>query len=138
MELAELIKELLAEMHKISTTETVVGEPLLVGETKLIPISRLRIGFGAGGVDELAAKSGDTRADLAQGGGAAGGIKVEPVAFVAVAPSGEAQLLCLDEPEANVMDRLLHLVPELADRLLERKQKSGKTAEKMADDNPAG
>ncbi|MFH1808111.1 MAG: spore germination protein GerW family protein [Pseudomonadota bacterium] len=121
MDVKNMITRLLDEMHHISKTETVVGEPLVVGNTKLIPISKLSLAFGVGGLtshaEESSPQSGQGQGSV---GGAGGGIRVEPVAFVAVDPSGRAQLLCLDEPEATVIDKLLTVAPELAERLLKR------------------
>ena len=65
MEVNDLIKKLLKEVHTISTTETVVGEALQVGKSKLIPISKLSIGFGVGGISSSAgeAEQGDDGLD---------------------------------------------------------------------------
>jgi uncharacterized spore protein YtfJ len=118
VEVKDLIKKLLEEINAISKTETVVGEPLQVGDSKIIPISKLSIGFGVGGGNASGAGDGDAKAGGSlTAGGAAGGVKVEPVAFIAVDPEGGAQLLCLDEPEATVIDKLLHVAPELVERL---------------------
>ena len=133
VEVKDLIKKLLEEIHAISKTETVVGEPLQVGDSKIIPISKLSIGFGVGGGNASGAGKGNTKADgSVMLGGAGGGVKVQPVAFIAVDPDGGAQLLCLDEPEATVIDKLLHVAPELVERLALRikgeKPEQGKAA----------
>ncbi len=135
MEVKELIQKLLGEVHKISSTETVVGEPLLVGKSKLIPISKLSIGFGVGGAESQA--TGESQASgkgQGQFAGAGGGLRVEPVAFIAVDPEGRAQLLCLDEPEATVLDKLLTVAPELAERVLARTRKAAPAAPDDASD----
>jgi uncharacterized spore protein YtfJ len=128
MDVKDLIQTLLREVNRISKTETVVGEPLLVGDTKLIPISKLSLAFGVGGLNSRAEES-DAQGGQGQGsaGGAGGGIRVEPVAFVAVDPSGCAQLLCLDEPEATVLDKLLTVAPELAEKVLDKLRSASAT-----------
>jgi len=121
VEVRDLIKKLLEEINAISKTETVVGEPLEVGATKIIPISKLSIGFGVGGGNVSGAGEGDAKAEGgAQLGGAGGGVKVQPMAFIAVDPEGGAQLLTLDEPEATVIDKLLTVAPDLVERLATR------------------
>ncbi len=118
VDVKDLIKKLLEEINTISKTETVVGKPLKVGDSKIIPISKLSIGFGVGGANAAGAGDGTAKADGSLTlGGAGGGVKVQPVAFIAVDPDGGAQLLCLDEPEATVIDKLLHVAPELVERL---------------------
>ncbi|MBW2454827.1 MAG: hypothetical protein JRI68_09960 [Deltaproteobacteria bacterium] len=121
VEVRDLIKKLLEEINAISKTETVVGEPLDVGKTKIIPISKLTIGFGVAGGNASGAGEGDSKAEGGvQLGGAGGGVKVQPMAFIAVDPDGGAQLLCLDEPEATVIDKLLTVAPELVERIAAR------------------
>ena len=136
MEIKDLIKKLLSEINAISKTETVVGEPLQVGRSKLIPISKLSIGFGVGGVSSNA-QGGSEASGGGEGqiGGAGGGLRVEPMAFIAVDPEGRAQLLCLDEPEATVIDKLLHVAPELVDKLMARVR--GEPAIEAAEDTAA-
>jgi len=123
MKLKALMQGLLSEMRQISQTDTVVGEPILVGQTKLIPINRLSMGFGFGagsGDAGLAGqKSGDMDVEMEAVGG---GLRVHPMAFIAVDEQGAAQLLSFDEPEATVLDKLLQVAPELAQRLMQRKE----------------
>jgi uncharacterized spore protein YtfJ len=76
MSLAEVIKTALDQMQYIAKTETVIGEPINVGNVTLIPVSRVSIGFAAGGAGK------DDKASA--GAGTGGGISVIPVAFISV------------------------------------------------------
>ena len=49
MSVEDLVRTLMQEFRQIVKTETVVGEPVAVGETVLIPVSKISFGFGAGG-----------------------------------------------------------------------------------------
>jgi len=49
MSLAEIINTALEKMQYIAKTETVFGEPIVAGDVTLIPVSRVSIGFAAGG-----------------------------------------------------------------------------------------
>ena len=43
------IREIADELEKIATTKTVVGEPITAAGKTIVPISRITMGFGAGG-----------------------------------------------------------------------------------------
>jgi uncharacterized spore protein YtfJ len=76
MSLSEVIKTALDQMQSIAKTETVIGEPIKAEGMTLIPVSRVSIGFAAGG----AGKDNSN----ATGAGTGGGITVTPVAFIEV------------------------------------------------------
>ena len=56
---------------------TVVGEPVLAGGTTIIPISKVSLGFVAGGGEYGLKNQGP-----AFGGGSGGGVSVAPVGFL--------------------------------------------------------
>lgn len=123
MKLKKLMQGLLSEIRQISQTETVVGEPIVVGQTKLIPINRLSMGFGFGAGNGDAGLAGQKSGDMGMEMEAVGGgLRVHPMAFIAVDEQGAAQLLSFDEPEDTVLDKLLQVAPELAQRLMQRKE----------------
>jgi uncharacterized spore protein YtfJ len=76
MSLSDVIKTALDQIQFIAKTETVVGEPIISGPVTLIPVSKISIGFaaGGGGKDE---KSGS-------GAGTGGGVNITPVAFISI------------------------------------------------------
>jgi uncharacterized spore protein YtfJ len=76
MALADVIKTALDQMQYIAKTETVIGEPITAGNVTLIPVSRVSIGFAAGGAGK------DDK--CATGAGTGGGISITPVAFISV------------------------------------------------------
>jgi len=92
---------LLDRLHDLVQTETVVGKPIQAGGVTLIPISRVSVGFGAGG---------STKGD-GKNQGAAGGVRVEPLGFVVVA-DGKAQILPVKASEP-ILYRLVDLLPEV-------------------------
>jgi len=49
MVIEDLVKTVLSELREITKTETVVGEPIKVGKTTILPVSRISVGFGVGG-----------------------------------------------------------------------------------------
>jgi len=120
MSVDELIRTLLGEFQQIVKTETVVGEPVIVGEVTIIPVSKVSFGFGAGGSGGKGEKSGG-------GSGTGGGATLEPLAFLVV-KDGKVQLLPLKEKEGT-LDKLLELAPDLYSKVREfwarREKKKG-------------
>jgi uncharacterized spore protein YtfJ len=115
MDLKEITQTLLAEIHRISGSETVVGKPMKLGDATIVPVCKLTIGFGTGTVK---GRGGGTTG--AEGGGAGGGISVEPVAFFAVDKDGGTRLLTLKDSRTAALTRVVDLVPEVLDRVLGR------------------
>jgi uncharacterized spore protein YtfJ len=113
MDLKELVTELLSELGKVSRSDAVVGKVLDAGTSKVLPLSRISIGFGTavgevGGKAHVDEKPSD--ADAA-GGGAAGAIVVEPRAFVVVGEDGVPHLLALERGKAAVVRTGVEILP---------------------------
>ena len=104
-----LIERVLGELHTIVQTRTVVGEPLTAGDVTLIPVSRISLGFGAGGGSEVRGQSGT---------GTGGGASVEPIAFVVIDARGRVQVLTLKEKEIS-WGQLIERVPEAVAKVKE-------------------
>ncbi len=103
--------------------DTVVGTPIhLEDGTTLIPVSKISYGFASGGSD-LPSKS---NAELF-GGGAGAGINITPVAFISVKDGSINILPITDKPAAA--DRVVSMVPEMVDKLFNRKKKDDSSAE---------
>lgn len=83
MALEDLMKEVSEELERLVSTKTVVGEAMVVGETTIIPVTKVSFGFGTGGGEGK--KSG---AEEGFGGGGGAGAKIEPIAFIVVSPEG--------------------------------------------------
>lgn len=116
MALADIIKTALDQMKVIAQTETVVGEPIVAGDVTIIPVSRVSIGFAAGGAGKE-----DTSGN---GAGTGGGISITPVAFIVV--TGEkvsVQSLSSTDP---VMQKILSLAPDIITNISKHFKKRGK------------
>jgi uncharacterized spore protein YtfJ len=100
-----LIAVVMGELRQIAKTETVVGEPVTVGDTVIVPVSKISFGFGAGGGGDE--KSGG-------GSGTGGGVSIEPVAFVAIT-GGKVQLLPIKSKEIK-WSKILELMPDLVSK----------------------
>lgn len=94
-----LIERVLGELNRIVQTRTVVGEPVTAGSVTLIPLSKISLGFAAGGAAEGSGHSGT-----------GGGATVEPIGFVVVDGDGKVQVMTLKEKEIS-WGQLVELVP---------------------------
>ena len=122
MSVEDLVRTLMQEFRQTVRTETVVGDPVSVGETVLIPVSKISFGFGAGG------GQGKGKGEDGGGSGTGGGASVEPIAFIVVR-DGKAQLMTLKEKDASLR-KLLELAPDALQKLREFLEKRGDRADK--------
>jgi uncharacterized spore protein YtfJ len=102
MSLSDVIKTALDQMQYIAKTETVVGEPIVAGSVTLIPVSKVSIGFAAGGAGK------DDKCST--GAGTGGGINVTPVAFISIT-NGRVQVHPLS-PEDPFLSWVAEIAPE--------------------------
>ncbi|MCF7832712.1 MAG: sporulation protein [Candidatus Marinimicrobia bacterium] len=110
MKFNDTLAILLDKVKALAKTETVVGDPIIVQDTTLIPISKISIGFATGGGEHGAD-------DIKSGGdGAGGGISITPIAVVVVKEGKDSKLLWLEKEDSSV-NKLLDLVPGILDRI---------------------
>jgi len=100
-----LIERVLGELNKIVQTRTVVGEPVTAGSVTLIPVSKISLGFAAGGGTEGSGRSGT-----------GGGATVEPIGFVVVDGNGKVQVMTMKEKEIS-WGQLVELVPDAVSKV---------------------
>jgi uncharacterized spore protein YtfJ len=113
MNLKGLVDGLLSELHKVAESDSVVGSPRDAGKAKIVPLSRISIGFGsataeAGGQSEREQAAGG---GTAEGGGVGGAIVVEPRAFVVVGEDGHPYMMALKKGKAAVVRRGVAIGP---------------------------
>ena len=99
---------ILEKLRGIAQTDTVIGKPIVVDNTTLIPVSKVSVGFGLG------ANTG--KSELS---GTAGGLNVEPIAFIVIS-DGNAKLLSLTR-DKDVFGKAVDLVPEVIAMLKKEK-----------------
>ena len=74
-----LNNNVLGNLKELIRTETVIGDPIAIQGTTIIPVCKATFGFGAGGTD-----LGKTVEADKFGGGSGAGVTVTPVAFLVV------------------------------------------------------
>ncbi len=112
MELDELVKGLLGELGKISQSDAVAGSVRDAGKAKVLPLSKISIGFASGAAGGSSKARGDAKADASlDGGGVAGAVSVEPRAFVVVGEDGVPHMLALKKGKTAVLRRGMQITP---------------------------
>ncbi len=103
----------------IAGAQGVAGEPIVIGDVTVIPISSVSCGFAGGGTDLPAKQNSD-----AVMAGAGAKVSKTPLSFLAIS-GGEVQLLRVPQESAggSILDTLKPMVEKLAATKLERKQK---------------
>ena len=68
----------------------------------------MTFGFGGGGGDLVKQRSGFT-------GGSAAAVKIEPIGFLVIR-NGVVNMLNIQPPASNTLDRIVDLIPQLMDK----------------------
>jgi len=141
VEITEILKALLSEMRSISSSETVIGEPIRVGEATIVPVNRLGLGFGLG-LGDMKSTGKSNREGSVGTRGLGGGVSIHPQAFIVVDEEGRAQILNLDPAKESALAKAIELIPAIADRMMERGERmigrSDNAADKDDSEAPEG
>ena len=100
----------LSKIKDMVDVTTIIGEPIVTGETTIIPISKMAYGFASGGSD-FDGKSGHR----CFGGGGGAGVTVQPVAFLVI-HGANVRLLQIDN-NMNSLDKAVGMIPNLVDKV---------------------
>lgn len=113
-----LVKTTLGEIEKVLSANTVVGEPLTIEDTTLIPLISVGFGFGAGGGS---GKGEAKQKGEGSGGGTGGGAWVKPVAVIIVTKQG-VKVEPIMGSLAGAMEKLGEMVPNMIEKWWERRK----------------
>ena len=112
--IGELMQNTMESVKNILKVDTVVGDPIFTPDgITLVPVSKISVGFGGGGVEFSSKKPGDARP---YGGGNATGVKIDPIGFLVI-KEGTVRMVNITAPAGNTVDRIIDLVPEVMDRI---------------------
>lgn len=117
--MADTIRQALSEVRSMADSQTIIGEPMTVGDITLIPVSKVSIGVGIGG--------GTYGKDTANNAGAGGtGLTVSPVAFIVIKKDGSVTMMNVGADSTsgpriagtvNDIDKALDDVPEIISKV---------------------
>jgi uncharacterized spore protein YtfJ len=100
MSIDSVASTILEKLRGLASTETVIGKPIIVDNTTLIPVSKVSVGFALG--------SNAGKSELT---GSGGGLSVEPIAFIVIS-EGNTRVLSLTR-EKDVFGKAIDMVPEV-------------------------
>lgn len=116
----DILDTILTRLRSLASTETVVGEPLQVGEVTILPVIKISVGFAAGG-GEGSREEGKGGKGL--GGGGGGGATVNPVGFI-VLDGRDVRFISIGKGK---LEALFETVPDLLNKLgIKKKEGAGK------------
>ena len=105
----DVVQSLFKGMDTVLATKTVVGEPMTIGDTIIVPLVDVSFGFGAG--------SGSNGQKNSGAGGLGG--KITPSA-VLVIKNGSTKLVNIKNQDT--VTRVLDMLPDLVDRFTSKKE----------------
>lgn len=109
-----LMQNTMDSVKNILKVDTVVGDPIYTPDgITLVPISKISVGFGGGGIELTNKKNGE---DRPYGGGNATGVKIDPIGFLVI-KDGTVRMINVTPPASTTVDRIIDLVPQVMDRV---------------------
>ena len=113
--LPNMLDNTIAKIREMVDSNSVVGEPIVVGnDVTIIPISKISIGLGGGGSDFVSRHVNHHENPF--GGGVGAGVKVTPVAFLII-KDGSVRMLPVATPANTTADRIVEMVPDTLDKI---------------------
>lgn len=109
----ETVQSLLRGMGSYLTTKTVVGEPIQVGDTTILPLCDVSFGVGAG------AFNGEKK----NNGASAMGGKINPTAMLVI-QNGEAKIVSVNgQSSEDSLSRIINMVPGVVNKFFNKEEK---------------
>ena len=111
--LPNMLNETIAKIREMVDSNNVIGEPIVVGDVTIVPVSKVSVGFGGGGSDFTSKNAVKTEPF---GGGVGGGVKVTPICFLVV-KDGNVRMMPVAAPANTTADRIVEMVPDTLDKI---------------------
>jgi uncharacterized spore protein YtfJ len=115
-DLDKLIRTTIGEVEKVLNSKTVVGEPITIGDTTLIPLISVGFGFGVG---SGSAKGEEKQSGEGSGSGTGGGAGVRPIAVIVIDKKG-TRIEPIKGSMAAVLEKLTESVPNVIEKVAEK------------------
>ena len=115
--LPNMLETTIQKIREMVDVNSVIGEPIQTNDgVTIIPVSKVSVGFGGGGSDYVS-RNVNKLDNHPFGGGAGGGIKVTPIAFLIV-KEGSVRMLPVAAPANTTTDRLVEQIPDTLDKIV--------------------
>ena len=112
--LPNMLENTIARIREMVDISSVIGDPITVNDVTIIPISKVSVGFGGGGSDYVS--KNPNKLENPFGGGAGGGVKITPMAFLIIR-GDSVRMLPVATPADTTADRLVEQIPDVLDRI---------------------
>ena len=116
------IDAIFSNLEKFIKTETVIGEPITIGEVTLVPIISVMFGCGAG-----SGTGSDNKGMNGNGAGGGGAARISPNGIVVI-KNGEVSMLPV-KSKSN-LEALVNMVPEIVSKINIKKDTDEKEEDK--------
>ncbi len=122
----ESFDSLFTNLEKFIKTETVVGEPIVVGEVTLVPIISVMFGCGTGG-----GTGSDNKGMTGNGSGGGGGARISPNAILVIKKD---EVTMLPVKGKNNLDNLINMVPDIVSKINFKKENGTCSCEEVKEE----
>ena len=110
--LPNMLQDTIAKIREMVDVNNVIGEPIVVGDVTIVPVSKVSVGFGGGGSDYVK----NVGSNEPYGGGIGGGVKVTPNCILVV-KDGNVRMMPVAAPANTTADRIVEMVPDTLDKI---------------------
>ena len=112
--LPNMLQDTISKIREMVDVNNVIGEPIVVGDVTIVPVSKVSVGFGGGGSDFVS--KNPNKQDAPFGGGVGGGVKVTPICFLVV-KDGTVRMMPVATPANTTADRVVEMIPDTLDKI---------------------
>lgn len=122
----EILQGVVGELKEMAQSESIIGEPITIGDKTVIPVVKISVGFGAGG-----GQGEDEKARSGFGGGGGGGAKIEPAAFIIMDSDG----IRLLPAKKGSWEGVIESIPGIAKKISKWKDSLKSAKSELSDDD---
>ena len=111
MALQDIFKGITERLQTTASVESVYGEPIVADGKTIIPVARVRYGFGGSigeGSDDNGSSSDDGQTGGSGGGAGGGGVEVTPIGIIEVTP-GDTRYISFEDRRRLIRAALIGL-----------------------------
>ena len=110
-----MLENTIAKIREMVDVNSVIGTPITTPDgVTIIPVSKVSVGFGGGGSDFVSKNANHHENPF--GGGAGGGVKITPIAFLVIRESS-VRMIPVAAPANTTADRVVEMVPDVLEQV---------------------